>query len=501
MTPGPMSGPSVVKEVRALLPTWLACTFVTGAVGLLPDRRLFVVGALAYALGSVALGAQSVGHEYTCRTLGLLLAQPADRRRLLLTKLSVLAALVLTLTLAAAFSLTDAPFQRAWAVSTPTLLLLVSLGALLVAPCLTLLCRGTLPGVVFTFALAGLLLLTGEVLALTRYGLLESPDVDSFRLAVFWWGTVAVSIVAAVSSWRQFVRLEAIDGGGPDISLPGWLRREVPAEVDAADVSASRWASPLWLLIKKELRLQQMTFTIVLLYAVGWALVVLLERTVAGFPPIPMVPIAVLYLAMLSILIGSLASAEERHLGTLTWQMLLPMPMWMQWTVKVGVALGLAVVLGAGLPLLVDRVSLSQETRPFGLYAAFGVAGIVGLLTTCSLYISSLCSSGVRAMVLSFPAMLGAVVFLRAVTWAWLAVSQMTGLSKVGPLRGYVPRGAAALGAAALLVVLAAGLVVLLQTLAYRNHCSSDRSAARVIRQAILIAAFLTAGVVLLMSV
>jgi hypothetical protein len=496
-----MSGPSVVKEVRALLPTWLACTVVTGAVGLLPDRRLLIVGALAYTLGSVSLGAQSIGHEYTCRTLGLLLAQPADRRRLLLRKLGVLAVLVFVLTLAAAFSLTDAPFQRAWAVSTPAVLLLVSLGALLVAPCLTLLCRGTLPGVVFTFGLAGVLLLAGEVLALTRYGLLESPDVDRFRRAVFWWGAGAVSIAAAVSSWRLFVRLEAIDGGGPDISLPGWLRREVPDDVDAADVSASRRASPLWLLIKKELRLQQMTFTIVLLYAVGWALVVLLERTVAGFPPIPIVPIAVLYLAMLSILIGSLASAEERHLGTLASQVLLPMPMWKQWAVKVGVVLGLAVVLGAGLPWLVDRVSLSQETRPFGFYAAFGVAGIVGLLTTCSLYISSLCSSGVRAMVLSFPAMLGAVVFLRTVTWAWLGVSQMIGLSSVGLLRGYVPRDAAARAAAALLVVLGTALIVLLLGLAYRNHCSADRNAARVIRQAILIAAFLTAGVVLLMNV
>jgi ABC-type transport system involved in multi-copper enzyme maturation permease subunit len=486
-----MSGPSVVKEVRALLPTWLACTVVTGAVALLHDRRLFVVGVLAYALGSVSLGAQSVGHEYTHRTLGLLLAQPVDRRRLLLTKVGVLAVLVLTLTLGAAYAFADVPFQRAWGISTPTVLLMTSLGALLVAPWLTLLCRGTLPGVIFTVALPGLLMLTGEALSLVRYGLIESQDVDRFRLEVFWWGTLATAIVAAVSAWRMFIGLETIDGRSPHISLPGWLRRQVLTEGEAEDFNARRKASPFWLLIKKELRLQQMTFTIVLLYVIGWASVALLERIVPGFPTIPMVPIAVLYLGLLSILIGSLASAEERHLGTLAWQMLLPMPMWMQWTVKVGVALGLAVALGVGLPLLLDRVSLSQETRPFGLYAAFSVAGIVGLLTTFSLYISSLCGSGVRAMVMSFPAIVAALIFARAGVWLGATMAQTAGLSRVDLLHGHPTR------IVGLLVVLAAGAVALLLWLAFSNHRSAERDTTRVIRQAVFVAAFVTAGVAL----
>ena len=52
------------------------------------------------------------------------------------------------------------------------------------------------------------------------------------------------------------------------------------------------------------------------------------------------------------ILIGSLASAEERQLGTLEWQTLLPSPAWQQWAVKVGVTFGLALLLGVGLPAL-----------------------------------------------------------------------------------------------------------------------------------------------------
>ena len=52
---------------------------------------------LAYVLGSVALGALSMGHEYTGRTLTLLLSLPAHRRRLYLVKLGVLIAMLVTL--------------------------------------------------------------------------------------------------------------------------------------------------------------------------------------------------------------------------------------------------------------------------------------------------------------------------------------------------------------------------------------------------------------------
>ena len=60
--------------------------------------RSIAIGLLAFAFGSVALGAQSFGHEYSHRTLGLLLSQPIDRRRLFLYKLAVLFVMLLTLT-------------------------------------------------------------------------------------------------------------------------------------------------------------------------------------------------------------------------------------------------------------------------------------------------------------------------------------------------------------------------------------------------------------------
>ena len=52
--------------------------------------------------GAAALGALSIGHEYSHRTLTLLLAQPARRERLFLAKFGVLLAMLLTLVTVAA---------------------------------------------------------------------------------------------------------------------------------------------------------------------------------------------------------------------------------------------------------------------------------------------------------------------------------------------------------------------------------------------------------------
>ena len=64
----------------------------------------------------------------------------------------------------------------------------------------------------------------------------------------------------------------------------------------------------------------------------------------------------------ISLLAGSLASAEERQLGTLEWHALLPMSARTQWTVKAGMAVGVAVVLGLGLPALLSSLTRSAAT-------------------------------------------------------------------------------------------------------------------------------------------
>src|SRR5206468_1469267 len=100
-----------------------------------------------------------------------------------------------------------------------------------------------------------------------------------------------------------------------------------------------------------------------------------------------------LYVGLLSIVIGSVASAEERQLGTAEWQVLMPVAAWKQWAVKVGVALGLAMLLAGLLPAYVlKEVSWGNEFKDSRLELTAVLAGVATALATMSLYISSMCS-------------------------------------------------------------------------------------------------------------
>ncbi len=135
-----------------------------------------------------------------------------------------------------------------------------------------------------------------------------------------------------------------------------------------------------------------------------------------------LIPLTMLYGGLLAILMGSLASAEERHLGTLEWQTLLPSPAWQQWAVKVGVMFGLALLLGVALPALLGHAIAGAREYP-GRGCGGQVVPIMLLLTASSLYLSSLCKSGVGALVLSFPTIVATFLLARTIRIAVVARS------------------------------------------------------------------------------
>jgi hypothetical protein len=475
MTPTRFGGPLVTKELRALLPAWIASMLALCALPLVPAGGLFEGWILVYGLGSIALGAHSIGHEYTYRTLSLLLAQPSHRRRLFLTKLGVLAPMLLTLAATAWTVLfIRGTFQQSSTGGPPLVLLLPTAAALFLAPRLTMMCRSTLAGVVFTVAIAGLVAIPADILAAVIHGT-RAPEGAALQGAIFLGGMTAICTIAAVTNGRTFVRLEAIDGAGADVAMPRWLRR-------TTRVGTRR---PLWLLAKKELHLQQMTFVIVALYIAMWVLLSLVKYVRPELREFPLLPITMLYLLILSLLIGSLASAEERHFGTMEWQVLLPMAAWKQWAVKAGMVLGLALVLAIGLPALVAWLNTAGEDARVLPQGWFRYSVIVVVLSASSLYLSSLCSSGVKALVLSFPAVAGGLVFLATLGSAvgWIGVH-------AGRRTYFVPSGS-------LVVASAAGLVALLLVFGFANHRSAERRQQVVWRQLILIAAVVTFGVLL----
>lgn len=501
--------PRVMKEVRALFPLWLASVVAVGLRALVGHGRfggetIASLGVIGYVGGSLALGAQSIGHEYSDRTLWILLAQPSDRRRLLLTKLGVSAVMLVTLN-AVMWSIPShqVDFREVWSVYGPELLIL---GALFVAPWLTMVCRSALAGIVFTATIPGLLWTVSAVFFLARDGATSGTRSNSVWMAV--WMSFGVCAVAAIAMWRMFMRLEAIEGRGAELTLPRWLRGRSES-TSRAQTASSRTRSPVWMLVKKELHLQQMTFVIAALYILCWATAALMERFVPDFPvDFPLLPITILYFALLSIVIGSLASAEERQFGTLEWQVLLPMPMWRQWMVKVAVVIGLALVLGVAMPMALTYVHISEDVRVQGAPLwrdrsfVLHMSTAVVLLTVCGLYLSSWSTSGVRALVLSIPVTFAGAAFLPyIVEWAaWITWSILKPRGWGRPR--HLDLTALVLFASNYFwVVVLGGLFVLLLWFALQNHRRAERSVGEMLRQGMWIAGLLTVAVLLLAGV
>ena len=429
----------VAKEVRALLPVWLGCLAALvwlaalGATEVAHGLGLFIYGGV-----SVTLGALSIGHEYTHRTLAQLLSQPVPRARLFLVKQSVLA--VMLFILAAATWGTVVYPTRVTAVIVP----LAVLCGLCLAPWLTMLCRNPLAGAVLPIPIAGWTWLLVDVFV-------AAP----MKVTVFSRVIVGLCAVAAVLGWRTFMRLEARDGRGPQVHMQ-WSAPDV--------VASARRRHPVWSLVRKEAGLQQMTFVVVAIYLVGS---LRLLSHVPDFMADVHAGTTAFYSGMLALLIGSLASAEEREYGTLESQLLLPIASSTQWLVKVGIALGLAVLFGVALPALI--VGFRGRTVRINEWYACAIL----ILTVTGLYVSSLCTTGIKALLLS---MLAALLVLPVFVQFAHGVRHLT-TSRAAML---------------------AGFLILVLWFALDNHRSAERVAWRIARQVFVMAGCVVlAGVVL----
>jgi hypothetical protein len=444
----------VAKEVHALLPLWLggvaALVWLTVAAGVtsLGPRILEVWGILVYGGTSVALGALSIGHEYNHRTLPLMLCQPASRARLLAVKLLVLAIMLLALAGVARGTVLLASKDTAMAV------MLAVLCGLCLAPWLTMLCRSPLAGAVFTGPITGWI-----------WVLVTLNVTPSLQLVVFQRAMLGLSAITAALGWWTFMRLEVIEGRGAAIQWPS-----------AARLSPGRVGGPIWRLVKKELGLQQLSLAVVAFYFASWLVLLAtgqLERTgrISGGADL-FFAATFLYSGVMALLIGAMASAEERQLGTLEWQVLLPMASSKQWAVKVGTTFGLALLLAGVLPALMHSF---MAGRRVSMLIGLEYSASILLLATASLYVSSLSSSGFKALLLAIPVSLFVAIPI-------LKLASSINRTRFMP----VPMGLLAL---ALLPVLYFALL---------NHRSTDRSVWRVCKQVFVMAGCLLAAAELL---
>jgi hypothetical protein len=430
------------NETRALLPTWIASVLLA-TVAALTGGDVHRFGVLACAAATVGLGAQSIGHEYGHRTLGLMLTLPVSRRRLFLVKLGVLSAMVLPV---AAYAWLLGLFVRM-----PAMLpWLLAAAPLCFAPALTMLCRNQLAGLIFALSLPGTALVA--LMIATGTPLAAAPPVETWSRLM-----VVLLAVGAVLGWRLFMRLESIEGGATGIHVDWWTRT-------ARDVAPQH---PLWQLVKKELRLQQMTLAITAAYLVGSAAAALLGVPGADEHVSLIGAFAAAYEIGLPLLVGSLATAEERQLGTLAWQLQLPTPAWQQWAVKVGIVFSVALGCSVGLPALLAPALWPAGRSPVNMPIVLAI-----VMTAVSMYVSSLCATTVRAAVTC-------VVALSFALWLIFKPDFWTGRAH---------------GSIEVLCLVAALLV----GFAFVNHRPEQPPAARIWRQTLSVAALVAFGLVVL---
>ena len=390
------------------------------------------------------------------------------------------------LTLAALAGTVFAKVWRPESARFPFVILPVLCG-LFLAPLLTMICRSTLAGMIFSGTVMGLTWFV--TLTIAWFGFEIAPEAAQTMILGRWTvGVMVLCPLVGLVGGRWFTGLEATEAASPALHLPRWLTR----------AEGARLHSPLQALAAKEVHLQQLAFVVAGLYIVGSALLLLAQRYIPSWSTFPLGAVMLLYCMGLAIMIGALASAEERQHGTLDWQLLQPTPAWQQWMVKVGVTLGLALLFGLGLPLLLNQLA------PLGGLRALPMSGnlavLIVLLATGSLYISSLSSSGVHAMALSLPIGMAVAYFVQMVSWALRWVT----LKVAGPLMADIVTGAIApswLHPAEVIVFVGRAffltLVPLLLWFGFVNHRSSERTVRRIFQQVAAIALLITTGIIL----
>ena len=396
MTRAPAFSPALVKEFRALLPLWAGAMATIAASSIGNRRWPSDLAAIGYIGGVFALSAHVIGHEYGHRTLPMLLAQPAARARLFAAKCLGLGAMLAMLAIAGATAFMVDGLRQDEAVR---MVMAPILGAVCTAPLFTMLCRSTLAGAVLGPSAPMTLWVVVALAGWWGFGL----EIDAMAAWFLnrWLLVAAIACpILGVLTWRTFNRLETIEGIPSTLTVPRWMTRG----------AGERRRAPWRALIAKEIHLQQMSIAITLLYGVIWAVGVAMRQSTPSIIELPLEAVLLLYCLGLAVVIGALASAEERQLGMLEVQLLQPVGALGQWAIKCGVALGLALLLGAVLPM-----TLLAIFSPAGVPAdlPFVLVLLVIVLTSSSLYISSLVDSGVKTMTWTLPAGLAAAFFIQ----------------------------------------------------------------------------------------
>jgi hypothetical protein len=434
------------KELRALFVPWVAAMAGAGLVSLSWPH----LAGLVAVPGALALGAWAVGVEYHNRTLPVLLSQPVARWQIGVEKLLPVAALIATLLVPAALSSLGLTFVAGVAVGA------VCAGSL--AALLTMWTRTPRAGILFAVAaMVVWFILTDKVpalLALSAPDLVTDPERLAQTLRVY--GTVLLTVSCVAMLPWTFGALEALEETHEHVSLirTGAVRKS------AGRARPRHWVTALML---KEIGLQQVLFLVSALYLVGWLALSFEDATLRSSMTYST---TVLHGGVVALLAGGLACAEERRLGTQSWQALLPVSFGTQWTVKVAATLGLVLALALGLPAALFWLDPTLRADAFEFPE---VVVVLVALATCALYVSALSRNGLIAFLAAVPA--------SVVLWS---IVLSLGVLLLSPPRFRLPAARAPL-LAGLALLLIAGFLIMVLAFAMANHRAGDRAWRRLV--------------------
>jgi hypothetical protein len=313
-------------------------------------------------------------------------------------------------------------------------------------------------GILFAVAaMAVWFILTDKVpalLALSAPDLVTDPERLAQTLRVY--GTVLLTVSCVATLPWTFGALEALEETHEHVSLirTGAVRKS------AGRARPRHWVTALML---KEIGLQQVLFLVSALYLVGWLALSFEDATLRSSMTYST---TVLHGGVVALLAGGLACAEERRLGTQSWQALLPVSFGTQWTVKVAATLGLVLALALGLPAALFWLDPTLRADAFEFPE---VVVVLVALTTCALYVSALSRNGLIAFLAAVPA--------SVVLWS---IVLSLGVLLLSPPRFRLPAARAPL-LAGLALLLIAGFLIMVLAFAMANHRAGDRAWRRLV--------------------
>ena len=402
----------VRKEIRQVFPAWIAAMVLALAPAWLIPLWIFdhgddarSIAFAAFCLGTLLVSLSTFGQEFGTGTFQQLLAQPILRSRVWRVKMATLGSgLALALT---AFFLSYgcriAQLEERSSFGFLVLLTLAVTGALASgALWTTLLLRQIAAGFWLTIFMP--FVFSFSILALLEKALnLEGPLPP--------WALCATLAVYASGGliWAHylFLRAQDVQWTGGNIAFPGWLRLGGRAK-SAHDLPGIR-PRPWRALIRKEIQLQDVGLLVggtALLLGIVSLVLKSIDAEPVGFGRIYWVIVAgwAALWCSLPFLLGSLAVAEERKLGTLESALGLPASGVAQFSAKFGVAVVLALILGAILPWLIGSMGVLAGVhggpfdRAFDFHDLEVLSVLMAGITGVCLYASTLTRTTLQAM-------------------------------------------------------------------------------------------------------